>query len=1342
VAKALRTVGKVAGVVSTIASFIPGGQGIAVVAGAVSAVSNVGSQILAKPPPPRGSISQILVETNPPQPYVMGEGYFAGVLRHDAGYGATLKKVPNPYRVIVVVCSGGGPVQSITPKVEFANVSSWYSGFLYTDTQLGATPETSALSPHFGGMPGWGSSYKLSGQAAILWNLKFDRDGKRFASGVPVLGAEGRWVKVYDPRKDSTFPGGSGAHRLGNEATYEWSENPALHAGTYAFGRYQNGKRTIGMGLPADGIDWQVIAAWANVCDANSWTMFGVVYEPGDRWANLKDICFAGGGEPVAGGKLTFRYSAPVVALDTITEADLTDGPRSVTPMQSFRDRINTAIPKYRSPAHNWELVDGEAVSIPTFLAEDGEEKRETWPFNFVKKPGQAAQLATYRIWDSREIAPVQLVCKPRLRAYRPGECLELDLPDMSLSGKFIILRRQLDPASMTVTLELMGETSAKHAYCLGQTATPPPTPALQQTPQQKDEVAAALYGGTTLNPRGSYSDTATYNPDDLAVWLSAEGGDGKTYYRVGEGPTTGVDPSDASVWALFIEGGAGSNGLTTGRLTIYRRISSTPALPSTSATFNIETGILTGQNNDWAVGEPVQDPQSPLPLFLADVYYATAGTSVTIEPGDWVGPRRTGGRIGGFDTIDFSRTDIFDNKNLGAIDADADIKLGDIEVGATKTRVFRQTTAPSSPNNGDTWVDISQVPNVTRVRVGGSWQIAANYITGTGQISDDAGLGNTAVWSSVGGRPTNLSDLDNPRAVKIDGVAGGATRNRVYRQTGAPGGAGEGDFWLDGPVTKVRQSGAWRDAANYTTATSELTDDAGLGNRANWSGVQGKPAEIEDGRIAAGLDPSGNVSRPLPAVIKTQSDILSRGGGGTFTGDTDAQRNSRITISNGAISGIGSGSGAEVANERLRIAFDTGGTGGFARAVLRRNAGAIDVDTADLPGIVQNQQIGVDGNGLIQGIGQGLGTRVANSKITASDAYASNLLRRANGGGDYTGELDAERTTGKSLSLLTDRTADNIAESAARKWAAESGADFSPNNSQTWTRTYTVKVDDNDPLRGPDGDLVPTSPTGTGQGTRLLVSAVTLGTGTDSETNALFRWTGSSWALTQISNKGQGSNHPVFQISNGEPRLRTSHPNYYTVRVTHTYLNQAPILPWEELGRRPNEPVDAIDRGARLTIPGSGQTLNSQRNLPPIAAMNLRYKNTVPLTVSNITQTSATVSRAAGAVLLGSQSLSYNAASRVISGSAGEAKNLFGYFIEDTNSQNWGGAKTLHLTEDGNAIYSDDRIVWLGSARVTFADSGGGGGSGGGTGGGGGGNSGGDLTPPPGGGNPNWNEP
>src|SRR5690606_14495093 len=174
-----------------------------------------------------------------------------------------------------------------------------------------------------------------SGQAAIAWNFKFDKNGKKFASGLPLTGAYIEGVKVYDPRLDSTRPGGSGSHRIDDESTWAYSENPALHAGTYAYGRHQNGKRTFGIGLPADAIDWDVIAAWANVCDANGWTIFGVIYEPGDRWQNLKDICFAGSADPIPGPILSFRYDAPAVSLDTVTEEDIADEPMSVVAMQS-----------------------------------------------------------------------------------------------------------------------------------------------------------------------------------------------------------------------------------------------------------------------------------------------------------------------------------------------------------------------------------------------------------------------------------------------------------------------------------------------------------------------------------------------------------------------------------------------------------------------------------------------------------------------------------------------------------------------------------------------------------------------------------------------------------------------------------------------------------------------------------------------------------------------------------------------------------------------------------------------------------------------------------------------
>lgn len=490
VSKVLAVVGSIA----SIAAMVPGPH--QPIAAAIAVAANIGSAVLAKPPPAKGSVNQIQIGANMPTPYAIGRTYVGGNMVHDVGYGGS----NNPYKSMVLVWSGGGPIHSIESfQGDFSSLSfsggnaiGYYNNYLYLSTSLGARPQAAALTGPFGAIPGWGSAAKISGKTHGLVTLKFDKKGKRFASGIPQFGVVGKWVLAYDPRKDSTYPGGSGSHRFDDETTWEWTDNPALHGIAYARGRYENGKKVFGCGYTKEAIDLAAFVAHANVCDANGWTVGGVIYEPGSRKDNLKYILEAGGGEPVFGARLSVRYAAPKVALDTVTADDLADGDYIVPAMRSWRDRLNGIIPKYRSEAHKWEYVQSEAVSVEQYVEEDGEEKQEERQFSLVQDKDQAAQLASYVLVNGREFGPIVLPLKPRLGAYGPGETLEIDIPELGLNQQLCeITQRDIDPGTAIVTLTFVSETDDKHAFALGQTGTAPPTPSITAS-EDLDEIISS----------------------------------------------------------------------------------------------------------------------------------------------------------------------------------------------------------------------------------------------------------------------------------------------------------------------------------------------------------------------------------------------------------------------------------------------------------------------------------------------------------------------------------------------------------------------------------------------------------------------------------------------------------------------------------------------------------------------------------------------------------------------------------------------------------------------------------------------------------------------------------
>jgi hypothetical protein len=461
---------------------------------------------------------------------ILGRCYSGGARVHQVGYG-TGDGIPNVFAAFVDIHSVGGPLHALVATyADFSavtfdgstNAIGYYHDNLHLTSQLGATPEAAALAPWWTGVPDWGSDYKLSGKAALFWNAGFPKKGDVFHAGFPQTGAVWDGVLGYDPRLDSTYPGGSGSQRWASPAdtstfsaakpTWTYSKNPGVQGLRYALGTWDRDEDdgdatyllTFGMGLPFDGIEVADFVEWANVCDANGWEINGIISEPGDRWDNLKNICAAGAAEPcIKGGRLGLRISAPRVSLDTITRDDLADDDITVPATRSYRDRLNTIVPKYKSESHKWAYVASNPVQVLDYVTLDGEVRSEERQYSLVTSADQAAQLAAYDLVNGRERFPIDLVCKPRLRLYKPGDQLTVDIPEAGLVAQdCVIVRRSTDPTTMKVTFTLMEETAAKHPFALGETGTSPPA--------------------ITIDPHGTI-DTVTYgSPAQIAAIIRA----------------------------------------------------------------------------------------------------------------------------------------------------------------------------------------------------------------------------------------------------------------------------------------------------------------------------------------------------------------------------------------------------------------------------------------------------------------------------------------------------------------------------------------------------------------------------------------------------------------------------------------------------------------------------------------------------------------------------------------------------------------------------------------------------------------------------------------------------
>ena len=486
---------------------------IGALAGAAAGLLSIGASLTAKKPTAQatGSPTDFSADPDAGIPLAIGRTGTAGDITARFGYD-TKDKGDNDRQSFVATLSLG-PIYAVEGMtvdkvgVSYSSVGAaigTFAGFMWSMTQLGAMPEANALSfgAGAGSPPGWTAQHKMSGKAAATWTLRFDPNGKVYTNGVPAPMWTVRGAKCYDPTKDSTYPGGSGPHRMADPAdtaaydaasdTWEWTENPYLLGLRWAHGFWQRDRsnanakyqRVMGMGATWSGIDVAAFVEGRNVALANGWKVGGMIYSGDDKWDTMKKILQAGMGEPLAlGARISCLVNAPKVSLAYVTVDDVI-GTASVAGTQPRRNRINTITPRYRLEANNWQLLPGAPIGVADYVTADRGKRSKVQDYPFIQQTPQVATAVRYDIENAREFGPITLPLKLVWMGYKPGDCVTVTLPEVGLNSQpVLLLNRELDPGSGIVTMTARSETAGKHPFALGQTSVPPPTPGLTGPP-------------------------------------------------------------------------------------------------------------------------------------------------------------------------------------------------------------------------------------------------------------------------------------------------------------------------------------------------------------------------------------------------------------------------------------------------------------------------------------------------------------------------------------------------------------------------------------------------------------------------------------------------------------------------------------------------------------------------------------------------------------------------------------------------------------------------------------------------------------------------------------------
>jgi len=293
------------------------------------------------------------------------------------------------------------------------------------------------------------STDRFAGIALAVVDVLYDPDV--FPQGRPNVTAVMRGAKCYDPRLDSTVPGGSGAHRIDNAATWAWTDNAAVCTLRYAL--WPNGMALTGPDLRLS--DW---VAAGNSSDISTdfalrmpddglstvtlprYRCHHVISSDAEPAMVLDDLMEAmAGRQGWAGGVWRVRAGALASTAATMTgdwiaqPLDESGRPGTEPPVrievgQPPEVACNRVVGKCIDASQRYQMLPFPAVGDSVLIAAQGEYLRQV-EYPAVSHIAHAQHLASIEIRQAQASLTAQWLCN--LHAYRLElwDVMAIDIP-------------------------------------------------------------------------------------------------------------------------------------------------------------------------------------------------------------------------------------------------------------------------------------------------------------------------------------------------------------------------------------------------------------------------------------------------------------------------------------------------------------------------------------------------------------------------------------------------------------------------------------------------------------------------------------------------------------------------------------------------------------------------------------------------------------------------------------------------------------------------------------------------------------------------------------------------